>query len=95
MVSFLRLAFGSLMAICTIGPGLDWLWQAVMGADSNPPTLWVLTFLTMAAILALMARYCGYRQRILSDEVERCCKAKSELERQVLKHRKSSHRRGH
>lgn len=73
---------------------MEWLWGAIVGPHIEPPTLWAFTFTTMAGILAIMVRHCGHRQRILSDEVERCCKAKAELERQMLKHRKSSHRKG-
>ncbi|MBX3611120.1 MAG: hypothetical protein KF871_14610 [Hydrogenophaga sp.] len=91
----MRQVFASLLAICTIGPGMEWLWGVIVGPDLSPPTLWAITFTTMAGVLALMVRHCAHRQGILTDEVERCCKAKAELERQVLKLRKSSQRRSH
>lgn len=80
-----------LLAITTIGPGLEWFWKAYAGPnDPPPPTLWALTCTLFLSILWLSATWCTHKHGVLSDEVERCAAAKRELEETLLTNRRSS-----
>lgn len=53
-------------------------------------TIWALTFTGFFIAFCVLLNYCFYSQQILKDEVNRCSKAKSELEKSLLKDRRSS-----
>jgi hypothetical protein len=52
--------------------------------------IWAYTVTAFATIFFMLLNYCFYSQSVYKDEVKRCAAAKSQLEKAVLKARKSS-----
>lgn len=76
-----------LMAVQTF----EWVWSKL--DIVSPELAWAFTVCTGALALYVLALMCTFQSSVLKDEVERCAAAKSQLEQQVLKSRRSSKRR--
>ena len=63
--------------------------QAI-GADQDPTMRWAMTVAFFFSLFLMLINVCAYSQGVLRDEVNRCAKAKSKLEKSLLNKRKSS-----
>jgi len=72
--------------------GLDYIYRVFLDNDAKnqEPLIWAFSVTSGVFLLIGVMNYCAYGQGIMQDEIDRISRAKSELEKKVLKTRRTS-----